>query len=292
MCPPIVPAQVARVIDLCLSSPTVLDRRFLAPTPWPRWAAETPDAVALEHVDGERSDLRRAARPTPCGGPARCASVRCRRRHPRRHHAAQHVRRPPVDARPSAGSAPSRCRSTPRYTGRMLHYALDHSDATVLDRRAGVPRAGSRPSRPTCPDWRRSSSPTAAPGRRRRCPRRRASTSSSRGTSAGRPTLTGPDAVGRRLPAVHLGHHRPVEGGGQPVGAVVYQMWSWVPDDTVAPGEGCTRALPMFHNSGRSAFNYALTRAPGSSSATSSAPPTSGTTSAGPDASRSASSGR
>jgi carnitine-CoA ligase len=41
---------------------------------------------------------------------------------------------------------------------------------------------------------------------------------------------------------------------------VVYQFWSWVPDDTVGPDEGLFCALPLFHNSGRSAFNYALSR--------------------------------
>ena len=39
--------------------------------------------------------------------------------------------------------------------------------------------------------------------------------------------------------------------------AVVYQFWSWVPDDTLAPGDGLYSAMPLFHNSGRSAFNYA-----------------------------------
>jgi len=40
--------------------------------------------------------------------------------------------------------------------------------------------------------------------------------------------------------------------------AVVYQFWSWVPDDTLAPGDGLYCAMPLFHNSGRSAFNYAM----------------------------------
>ena len=40
----------------------------------------------------------------------------------------------------------------------------------------------------------------------------------------------------------------------------MYQFWSWVPDDTLAPGEGLYCAMPLFHNSGRSAFNYAMVR--------------------------------
>ena len=42
--------------------------------------------------------------------------------------------------------------------------------------------------------------------------------------------------------------------------AVMYQFWSWVPDDTLAPGDGLYCTMPLFHNSGRSAFNYAMVR--------------------------------
>ena len=42
--------------------------------------------------------------------------------------------------------------------------------------------------------------------------------------------------------------------------ATVYQNWSWVPEDAVAPGEASYCAMPMFHNSGRSALNGALVR--------------------------------
>ncbi|GAA3382510.1 AMP-binding protein [Cryptosporangium minutisporangium] len=38
------------------------------------------------------------------------------------------------------------------------------------------------------------------------------------------------------------------------------QMWSWVPDDTIGPGEGIYNPLPLFHNSGRSGFAYAMNR--------------------------------
>jgi crotonobetaine/carnitine-CoA ligase len=42
--------------------------------------------------------------------------------------------------------------------------------------------------------------------------------------------------------------------------ALVYQFWSFVPDDTLAPGDGLFLPFPLFHNSGRSGFNYALSR--------------------------------
>ena len=40
----------------------------------------------------------------------------------------------------------------------------------------------------------------------------------------------------------------------------MYQFWSWVPDDALGHGDGLYCAMPMFHNSGRSAFNYAMVR--------------------------------
>ena len=42
--------------------------------------------------------------------------------------------------------------------------------------------------------------------------------------------------------------------------AVVYQFWSWIPDDALGVGDGLYCAMPLFHNSGRSAFNYAMVR--------------------------------
>jgi crotonobetaine/carnitine-CoA ligase len=42
--------------------------------------------------------------------------------------------------------------------------------------------------------------------------------------------------------------------------ALLYQMWSWAPEDTFAPGEFLHCALPLFHNSGRSALNSCLVR--------------------------------
>ncbi len=41
---------------------------------------------------------------------------------------------------------------------------------------------------------------------------------------------------------------------------LTYQMWSWVPADTLEPGEALFSAMALFHNSGRSGFNYVLSR--------------------------------
>jgi crotonobetaine/carnitine-CoA ligase len=42
--------------------------------------------------------------------------------------------------------------------------------------------------------------------------------------------------------------------------AVVHQFWSFPPEDAIHPGEGLFCALPLFHNSGRAAFNFTLVR--------------------------------
>jgi carnitine-CoA ligase len=41
---------------------------------------------------------------------------------------------------------------------------------------------------------------------------------------------------------------------------LTYQMWSWVPEDMLASGERLFSAMSLFHNSGRSGFNYVLSR--------------------------------
>jgi crotonobetaine/carnitine-CoA ligase len=42
--------------------------------------------------------------------------------------------------------------------------------------------------------------------------------------------------------------------------AVIYQNWAWAPEDAIAEGEFAYCAMPMFHNSGRSALNGCLVR--------------------------------
>src|SRR5262249_32936230 len=41
---------------------------------------------------------------------------------------------------------------------------------------------------------------------------------------------------------------------------LIYQLWSWIPDDTVCPGGGFLCALPLFHTSGRSGITTAWHR--------------------------------
>ncbi len=41
---------------------------------------------------------------------------------------------------------------------------------------------------------------------------------------------------------------------------LIWSIWSWIPDDALAPGEGLYCSLPMFHNSGRSGFTNTVDR--------------------------------
>jgi crotonobetaine/carnitine-CoA ligase len=42
--------------------------------------------------------------------------------------------------------------------------------------------------------------------------------------------------------------------------ATIYQNWAWAPEDAIEPGEFTYCAMPLFHNSGRSALNGCLVR--------------------------------
>ena len=88
---------------------TVLDRKCLAPHAVRRWAAVTPDAVALEHVDGERLTYARARRRRATGR-VRVGRARGRADDHVATMLAEHLRRAPGRCWGSRGCAPSRCR--------------------------------------------------------------------------------------------------------------------------------------------------------------------------------------
>ena len=133
------------------------------------------------------------------------------------------------------------------FTGRMLAYALDHADVTTLVvapefRRRGCRGRGRRPR-----SWPTSSCSTT--------PRAPSSTPA-------RPTRS--SCLGPQYRDVHsLMFTSGTTGPSKAVitpWAVMYQFWSWVPDDALVAGDGLYCAMPLFHNSGRSAFNYAMAR--------------------------------
>jgi crotonobetaine/carnitine-CoA ligase len=234
----------------------VLDRRGLAPHALARWAAETPDAVALEHVDGERftyAELHHEA--LLWAGAFQAVGVDAHT------HVATFLPNASVAHRSMLALGWLRAVEVPlnaAYQGRMLQYAVDHSDSTVLvvandffDRVAAVSDALPRlttvvvvdgPARPL-------------PGGARVVAM--ADLLADREPATG---LDGPEPWDVAALLFTSGTTGPSKAVISPWGSVVYQMGSWIPDDAVRQGEGLFNAMPMFHNSGRSVFNMALAR--------------------------------
>jgi carnitine-CoA ligase len=214
----------------------VLDRTCIAPHALARWAGETPDAVALEHVDGSRltyaqlhaDALRGAAALTALGV------------QPGDHVATMLPNR--FDAhRALLALAWLRAVEVPlntALTGRILEYSLELADVTtvVVAREFAAQFDGRFDGklRVVVVDdtdlWHGDEPAT---------------------------DLAGPEYRDVHSLMFTSGTTGPSKAVITPW-AVVYQFWSWVPDDTLAPGDGLYCAMPLFHNSGRSAFNYAL----------------------------------
>jgi crotonobetaine/carnitine-CoA ligase len=219
----------------------VLDRVCLAPHAVSRWANDTPDAVALERIDGDHLTYAQL------DAESRDWATAFERLGVREgSHVATLLPNTLDSHRALLGLAWLRAVEVPlntAYVGRMLSYTIDHSDATVLvtttefaarveDVRADTPRlevvvivdgadfVGDRHGE-GARDW---------PGPEYRDIHSLMFTSGTTGQSKAVITPW----------------------------AVMYQFWSWVPDDTLVPGEGVYCTMPMFHNSGRSAFNYAM----------------------------------
>ncbi len=234
----------------------MLERRFLAPHTLAEWAMRTPDAIALQHVDGDQltyaqlhdDALRWAAALQSAGVGAGS-------------HVATLVPNTFAAHRAMLALAWLGAIEVPlntAYTGRMLHYALDHSDATALvvadeflgqveGETADLPALGTvvvvgGPGRPLPGAPHVMGIDDLLAGR---------------GPVTG---LSGPDPWDTACLLFTSGTTGPSKAVVSPWGSVVYQMWSWVPDDIIEAGQGIYCALPMFHNSGRSGFNYTLTR--------------------------------
>ena len=147
------------------------------------------------------------------------------------------------------------------YTGRMLTYALDHADATTLviaaeyvDELAAV--AENLPTLHTVVVL--DDDESARVGNLRLGDRRvldRAELLA--GAKPEWSTNDGPEYRDIHSLMFTSGTTGPSKAVITPW-AVMYQFWSWVPDDTLAAGDGLYCTMPLFHNSGRSAFNYAL----------------------------------
>jgi crotonobetaine/carnitine-CoA ligase len=237
-------------------TPAVLDDRFLAPHALAHWAAIQPDTVALDHLVGEHRltyaellDATRrwagAYRRLGVGEGDRVATLL------------------PNDFDAFVawlGLGWLRAVEVPlnnAFTGRMLQYTLALADATMLVTTAElaeriVPIAAELPLLHTVvvvdDDEPSVSLPMVVLGRRAFL-------------HDVEPALDAPGPRGRDIAAIIYtsGTTGPSKGVLVPW-ANFYQMWSWVPPEAVAPGEGIYTAFPLFHTSGKSVLNGALVR--------------------------------
>jgi crotonobetaine/carnitine-CoA ligase len=220
----------------------VLDRVCLAPHAVARWAAETPDALALERVDGDQLTY------AELHAEGRAWAAEFERLGVREGtHVATLLPNTLDSHRALIGLGWLRVVEVPlntAYVGRMLAYTLDHSDTTVLVTTAEfVDRVDE--IRDEVPGL-ESVVVVDADG-------------FAAGGHSGVGEWDGPEYRDIHSLMFTSGTTGPSKAVITPW-AVMYQFWSWVPDDALAPGDGVYCTMPMFHNSGRSAFNYAMVR--------------------------------
>ena len=221
----------------------MLDPTCLAPHAVARWAAVTPAAIALEHVDGTTltyAELDRRAR--AWAGALTVAGVAPG------DHVATMVPNTADAHLTLLALAWLRTVEVPlnvAFTGRMLAYSLTHADVTTLV---------------VAPELLDAVRDVEAdvPGLDRIIVLDDATRAAFDAAEA--PT----ELVGPQYRDVHsLMFTSGTTGPSKAVltpWAVVYQFWSWIPDDALGVGDGLYCAMPLFHNCGRSAFNYAMVR--------------------------------
>ena len=226
----------------------MLEPTSLAPHAVAHGAGTTPNAIALEHVDGATltyAELDRRAR-------ARAAALAARGVAEGDHVATMLPNT--FDAHLTMlALAWLRVVEVPlnvAFTGRMLAYALDHADVTTLV---------------VAPEFRDAVAAVESdvPGLARIVELDDATCASlDKGVDAGAAdtlVLIGPEYRDVHSLMFTSGTTGPSKAVITPW-AVMFQFWSWVPDDALVSGDGLYCAMPLFHNSGRSAFNYAMAR--------------------------------
>jgi crotonobetaine/carnitine-CoA ligase len=235
----------------------MLDRAVLAPHALARWAAETPDALAVVHVDGEQATYAELhADSLRWAAGFRTAGVDVGT------HVATLLPNRLVAHRAMLGLAWLRAVEVPlntAYVGDMLRHALTVSESTVLVA-TGELFERVRPLLAELPLLQTAVIPDADT----RLPEAASLKVVALGELLADVDETATDLVGPEPWDVSSllftsGTTGPSKAVISPWG-LTYQMWSWVPDDTLGPGEALFSAMPLFHNSGRSGFNYVLSR--------------------------------
>ena len=229
------------------------DRNLLAPNALARWAKSNPDDIALEHIDGRRLSFAKlhAQALRWAGGLARLG----------------------VEAKSHVGTLlPNdfdgriailaigwlRAIEVPinaAYTGKMLQYVLDWADVTTLiTSREFLPRleaiADQLPTLQTVIVV--DGDPPPISGKKMV-----GRDVLDRGTAP--QGLTGPDVWDTALLLYTSGTTGPSKAVISPWG-VVYQSWSYAPDEAVQHGQGLFSPFPVFHIAGRSVFQCTLAR--------------------------------
>ena len=238
----------------------MLERSCLPPHAVARWAASDPGRVAVQHVDGDRltyAELDREGR--------RWAAALQRLGVGAGDHVATMLPNGFDPQQALLGISWLRAVEVPvavGLQGPMLHRVLHHADATTLVVAAGLverlaPLAAELPTLRTVVvlDDATSGAPDPSPP----LPFRVVSRAELFDGVDPADGLAGPEYHDTAALLFTSGTTGPSKAVVAPWG-LIYQFWSWVPDDTAHPGEGFLCALPLFHNSGRSGITTAWAR--------------------------------
>jgi crotonobetaine/carnitine-CoA ligase len=234
----------------------VLDNKFLAPHALARWAESTPDAVALQHVDGQSVTFAALLEESRTFADAlRRLGVGVRT------HLGTMLPNVFDAHRTLLGAAWLRAIEIPlnnAFTGRMLSYALELADVEILVTTTEF-AARLEPIAPELPLLHTVvliDGPAALD-----LPERVRVVAREEFLAGAVPALDleGPSYHDTASLLFTSGTTGPSKAVITPW-PVVHQFWSFPPEDTIAPGEGLFCPLPLFHNSGRAAFNFTLVR--------------------------------
>ncbi len=236
----------------------MLDKQLLAPHALAAWAAKTPDAAVLVHAEGERLTYGQLLSDSHLW-----ASCLRRQGVEAGTHVATMLANTFDAHRTMLGLAWLRAIEVPlnvAYVGPVLEHALSVSESTVLVTTVELlPRvaalAGALPLLKVILLVDEPASPPKAAGE----PFSLVSLPTELARTPVESDFAGPEVWDISSLLFTSGTTGPSKAVITPWG-LTYQMWSWVPEDTLVAGEALFSAMPLFHNSGRSGFNYVLSR--------------------------------